>query len=108
VAIVRKLNEQQPRLSLRQISAELAAAGYVSHKGKGSKRPGGKTLFNSDDETKGMRRGAVAATAATVLEFRQDCSRAELGWERRVNPDSSQLVPDQTRTQAQDQIARVL
>jgi hypothetical protein len=41
VALARKLSEQRPRLSLRQISAELAAAGYVSHKGKGDMRPGG-------------------------------------------------------------------
>jgi DNA invertase Pin-like site-specific DNA recombinase len=42
VALARKLNEQRPRLSLRQISTELAAAGFISYKGKGDKRPGGK------------------------------------------------------------------
>jgi DNA invertase Pin-like site-specific DNA recombinase len=41
VAMARKLSEQRPRLSLRQISAALAEVGYTSHKGKSSQRPGG-------------------------------------------------------------------
>ncbi|MCP3444582.1 recombinase family protein [Bradyrhizobium sp. CCGUVB14] len=43
VAMARKLREQRPRLSLRQISAALAEAGHVSIKGngRGSPRPGG-------------------------------------------------------------------
>jgi hypothetical protein len=39
--MARQLNEQRPRLSLRQISAALAEAGHVSIRGKGSQRPGG-------------------------------------------------------------------
>lgn len=41
VAMARQLRDQRPRLSLRQISAALAEAGYTSHKGNGSQRPGG-------------------------------------------------------------------
>lgn len=41
VAMARKLSDQRPRLSLRQISAALAEADYTSHKGKGSQRPSG-------------------------------------------------------------------
>lgn len=40
VAMARQLSEQRPRLSLRQISAALAEAGYTSHKRNGSQRPG--------------------------------------------------------------------
>jgi hypothetical protein len=39
--MARELSDQRPRLSLREISAELAKAGHVSRKGKGIKRPGG-------------------------------------------------------------------
>ncbi|WKA26543.1 recombinase family protein [Bradyrhizobium roseum] len=41
VQMARQLRAQQPRISLRQISAALAETGHVSIKGKGSKRPGG-------------------------------------------------------------------
>ena len=39
--MARKLSDQRPRLSLRQICAALAEAGHLSIKGKGSQRPGG-------------------------------------------------------------------
>jgi hypothetical protein len=43
------------------------------------------TLFkNTNEENVGMRRGAVAATAAMVLHFRNGRQAAELKWARRV------------------------
>jgi DNA invertase Pin-like site-specific DNA recombinase len=39
VAMARQLREQTPRMSLREISAALAAAGIVTKPGKGKKRP---------------------------------------------------------------------
>jgi DNA invertase Pin-like site-specific DNA recombinase len=45
VKLARELSEQRPRLSLRQISAELAAQGFVTPAGK--KRSGGKTYSAS-------------------------------------------------------------
>ncbi len=39
--MARQLREQQPRMSLREISVTLAAAGLVTKPGKGKKRPGG-------------------------------------------------------------------
>jgi len=41
VAMARQIREQQPRVSLREISTTLAAAGLVTKPGKGKKRPGG-------------------------------------------------------------------
>ena len=42
VALARQLSEQRPRLSLREISAALATAGFVTQRGMGKKRPGGQ------------------------------------------------------------------
>ncbi|MGY4230422.1 DNA invertase Pin-like site-specific DNA recombinase [Bradyrhizobium sp. USDA 4503] len=42
VAMARQLRAQQPRTSLRDISAALAEAGIVTKPGKGKKRPGGQ------------------------------------------------------------------
>jgi hypothetical protein len=51
-----------------------------------AKRIDSKALFapSADDQEVGMRRGAVAAAAAIALNFRQNCSEADLGWARRV------------------------
>ncbi|KVO58157.1 hypothetical protein [Burkholderia stagnalis] len=38
----------------------------------------------NDDESLGIRRGAVAATAAVVLNFRGGCAEADLEWAREV------------------------
>ena len=45
-----------------------------------------KTLFKSatDQERMGMRQGAVAATAAVILQFREDRDAKELAWARDV------------------------
>ena len=42
VALARQLSEQRPRLSLREISAALATAGFVTQRGMGKKRPRGQ------------------------------------------------------------------
>lgn len=41
-AMALRLREQHPRMSLRDVSAELAANGIVTLPGKGKKRPGGR------------------------------------------------------------------
>jgi len=51
-----------------------------------AKKLDSKALFKSsdDDENIGMRRGAVAATAAVVLQFRDGRSAKELSWARGI------------------------
>jgi hypothetical protein len=51
-----------------------------------AKKVDSETLFETSarEEGLGMRRGAVAATAAIVLNFREDRSKADLGWARDV------------------------
>lgn len=42
-------------------------------------------LYNQNsEESLGMRRGAVSATAALVLSFKEDCSTQDLSWARNV------------------------
>src|SRR5690606_41518251 len=54
-----------------------------------SKEADARDLFEhpgseNEEEQLGMRRGAVAATAAIVLNFREGCTHEDLGWARGV------------------------